>query len=114
MNIYTFNMKDGTCSIEIFVSHFALVIAIYRIRVISLKDRKVKQICTGTDFFIRRKADPQFSVRGAFCYQSSMAVMISATPALSSAPRSVVPSVVISVLPFKEVRDGKSLTFKTF
>ena len=69
MNIYTFNMKDGTCSIEIFISHFALVIAIYRIRVISLKDRKVKQICTGTDFFIRRKADPQFSVRGAFCYQ---------------------------------------------
>ena len=63
MDIHTLYMKDGTCSIEIFISHFALVIAIYRIRVISLKDRKVKQICTGTDFFIRRKADPQFSVR---------------------------------------------------
>ena len=34
--------------------------------------------------------------------------MISATPALSSAPRRVLPSVVIRVLPFKDARCGKS------
>ena len=35
-----------------------------------------------------------------------------ATPALSSAPSTVVPSVVISVLPTKLVRNGKSLGSK--
>ena len=41
---------------------------------------------------------------------SSAAVRISAIPALSSAPRSVVPSVVISVLPLYVFNLGKSLT----
>ena len=43
----------------------------------------------------------------------STAVMISATPALSSAPSRVVPSVVIRVSPFIEVRKGKAETFIT-
>ena len=37
----------------------------------------------------------------------SIIVRISAIPALSSAPRIVVPSEVIRVLPFKEARCGK-------
>jgi hypothetical protein len=37
--------------------------------------------------------------------------MISATPALSSAPSSVVPSVWISVCPLKKLNSGKSATF---
>ena len=36
--------------------------------------------------------------------------MISATPALSSAPSSVVPSVWMSVWPLKKLSSGKSLT----
>ena len=43
----------------------------------------------------------------------SAAVMISATPALSSAPSRVVPSVVIRVLPFKVFNSGKSDVFKS-
>ena len=43
----------------------------------------------------------------------STAVMISATPALSSAPSRVVPSVVMRVSPFIEARKGKSATFIT-
>ena len=39
----------------------------------------------------------------------SIIVRISAIPALSSAPRIVVPSEVIRVLPFKEARCGKSI-----
>ena len=41
----------------------------------------------------------------------SAAVMISATPALSSAPSSVVPSVWISVCPLKKASSGNSETF---
>ena len=41
-----------------------------------------------------------------------MAVIISATPALSSAPRREVPSVVMSVRPFNVERVGKSDTLR--
>ena len=44
---------------------------------------------------------------------SSTAVMISAIPALSSAPRRVVPSVVINVRPLKSARYGNSFTERT-
>ena len=44
------------------------------------------------------------------CCRVSTAVMISATPALSSAPSRVEPSVVIRVSPFMLARKGKSLT----
>jgi hypothetical protein len=39
------------------------------------------------------------TVRDFFCFSTAIAVMISATPALSSAPSRVLPSVVMSVCP---------------
>ena len=69
MNIYTFNMKDGTCGIKIFVSHFAFVITVHCVCIICLKDSKIKQIRTCADFFVRRKSDPEFPVWCTFCNQ---------------------------------------------
>ena len=58
-----------TCGIKIFVSHFAFVIAVHRVCIICLKDSKVKQIRTCTDFFVRRKPDPDIPVWCTFCNQ---------------------------------------------
>lgn len=111
MYVHSMDHKFSTCRVEIFISYFALISAIYRICKICFEIIQIKQFRPTSDFFIRRKSYPDISVRDSFFLVSSTACIIAATPALSSEPSSVVPSVVINVLPFKEARCGKSSTF---
>jgi len=67
MYINTFNMKCCTCCVEIFVGNFTFVIAIHCVSIICLKNVQVKQICSTTDFLVRRKTNPQITMWNVFC-----------------------------------------------
>ena len=83
--------------IEILIFQFSQCTAINRIGIFRTQSFQVDMIHTLPDFLIRRKADRDLSMRDL--RRKAAIVMISATPALSSAPSSVVPSVTMRSCP---------------
>ena len=66
MYVHSMDHKFSTCRVEIFISYFALISAIYRICKICFEIIQIKQFRPTSDFFIRRKSYPDISVRDSF------------------------------------------------
>jgi hypothetical protein len=81
--------RDGIGA-EALELELAALAAIHRVGVLRPEGRDVEVLRAGADLFIRRERDPDRAVRISVCScRYSAAAMISATPALLSAPSRV-------------------------
>lgn len=100
--MYTPAIDMEFCSgcIKVFIFQFPQRSAVHGVGIIRTEQLHIKMIGSGTHFLIRGKADPDLTMLFSGCINKvSAMVMISATPALSSAPSKVVPSVTIRSCP---------------
>ena len=101
-------MQLRRTGVECLVSDFALFAAIQRVGAVRAELGHVEVVNARADFLIRGEGDAELAVRGVGGEDVSSAVIISAMPALSSAPSRVVPSVVMSVMPTSFFRPGNA------
>ena len=109
MDIEAMHLEIRRRGIEVLIAYAALLAAIDGISVIAAKPRNIEAVRTRADLLVGCEADRDASMRAVL--MRSTIVIISATPALSSPPSSVVPSAVISVRPASFFRCGKSATY---
>lgn len=103
MNIASLYFDPGTGSIEILIFQLSFKASVYGISKGGTEMFYIKKVYPFSDFFVGVKPIRILPCFTSGCFiRYSAAVMISATPALSSAPNSVVPSVVIKVCPLEE------------
>ena len=94
--------------VEVFKFDFAKRPAVDGIAEIGAQLGDAEALRTAADFLVRREGDAELAVANfRMLEERSASVRISATPALSSAPSSVVPSVTIRSLPDSARKRGK-------
>ena len=97
MYVEAFDVEFGFAGVKTFVLYLAFGIAVQSVGIVRAESFDIKVRRSGTDFFIRCKCDTDWSVRNLLFNQFFW----------SSAPRTVVPSVVIRVRPFRSFRCSK-------
>ena len=102
----------GSC-VEVLILDAAHVTAINGVGEIRTKARDIKEGSALADLLVGGEGDAELAMGAALGKEDLGGGRISATPALSSAPSRVVPSVVIRVSPLRSARKGKVETFIT-
>ena len=70
------DFERGACGIEVFVRDFAFVAAIDGVSVFRFEIIQVQAVGTASDFFVRRKADPDITVAGKVFVAATFGVAV--------------------------------------
>ena len=103
----------GGSGVEVLVLNGAGIAAVHRIGKVGTEARNIEQLCTLADLFIRSKGDTQLAVGQAFFLNGLNSGQNFGNTGLIVGTQQGVPSEVMRVSPFMEVRKGNTEGFIT-